>query len=144
MIFAASASIGAAHAADDVGTLNKQVVQLLDQGKYKEALPLTEKAVTLAESALGKEHSETLTSVNNLAELYKAQSHYQEAEPLYLRALEAFERVFGKRRHPAALNIGACFSYALAMATDHPLIFQGSDFAKTDVRAAMPSEGGAS
>ncbi len=42
------------------------------------------------------------------------------------------------------LNIGDCFSYALAMATDHPLLFKASDFAKMEVRAAMPSEGGAS
>jgi len=58
-------------------------------------------------------------------------------------AIEAFRR-YGKGRHPAGLNIGDCFSYALAMATDHPLLFKGSDFAKTDVRAAMPSEGDAS
>jgi ribonuclease VapC len=58
-------------------------------------------------------------------------------------AIEAFRR-YGKGRHPAGLNIGDCFSYALAMATEHPLLFKGSDFAKTDVGAAIPCEGGAS
>jgi ribonuclease VapC len=58
-------------------------------------------------------------------------------------AIEAFRR-YGKGRHPAGLNIGDCFSYALAMATEHPLLFKGSDFAKTDVRIAIPREGGAS
>ena len=57
-------------------------------------------------------------------------------------AIEAFRR-YGKGRHPAGLNIGDCFSYALAMATDHPLLFKGSDFAKTDVRVALPGQGGA-
>jgi ribonuclease VapC len=50
-------------------------------------------------------------------------------------AIGAFRR-YGKGRHPAGLNIGDCFSYALAMATDHPLLFKGEDFAKTDVRIA--------
>jgi ribonuclease VapC len=58
-------------------------------------------------------------------------------------AIEAFRR-YGKGRHPAGLNIGDCFSYALAMATEHPLLFKGSDFAKTDVRVAIPHKGGAS
>jgi ribonuclease VapC len=43
---------------------------------------------------------------------------------------------FGKGRHPAQLNFGDCFAYALAKATDEPLLFKGRDFSKTDVRAA--------
>lgn len=54
-------------------------------------------------------------------------------------AIEAFRR-YGKGRHTAALNIGDCFSYALAMALDAPLLFKGDDFAKTDVRGALPHE----
>jgi len=40
---------------------------------------------------------------------------------------------FGKGRHPAGLNVGDCFSYALAKATGEPLLFKGSDFARTDI-----------
>lgn len=43
---------------------------------------------------------------------------------------------FGKGRHPAGLNYGDCFSYALAKATGEPLLFKGKDFAKTDLVAA--------
>ncbi len=43
-------------------------------------------------------------------------------------------RTFGKGRHPAALNLGDCFSYALAQVTGEPLLFKGNDFSKTDVR----------
>ena len=47
-------------------------------------------------------------------------------------------RDFGKgRRHPAQLNFGDCFSYALASTSGQPLLFKGSDFAHTDVRAAL-------
>jgi ribonuclease VapC len=43
---------------------------------------------------------------------------------------------FGKGRHPAGLNFGDCFAYALAKTTGEPLLFKGDDFRKTDVRAA--------
>ena len=41
-------------------------------------------------------------------------------------------RAFGKGRHPAGLNFGDCFSYALARSTGQPLLFKGHDFARTD------------
>lgn len=50
-------------------------------------------------------------------------------------ALEAF-RHYGKGRHPAALNFGDCFSYALAKSAAETLLFKGGDFAKTDIPAA--------
>jgi ribonuclease VapC len=43
---------------------------------------------------------------------------------------------FGKGRHPARLNLGDCFSYAVAKALNAPLLFVGGDFGKTDIRAA--------
>ena len=43
---------------------------------------------------------------------------------------------YGKGRHPAGLNYGDCFSYALAKATGEPLLFKGKDFSKTDLVAA--------
>lgn len=48
-------------------------------------------------------------------------------------ACEAFRR-YGKGRHPAQLNIGDCFAYALARETGEPLLFKGGDFSQTDVR----------
>ncbi|MBV8398157.1 MAG: type II toxin-antitoxin system VapC family toxin [Acetobacteraceae bacterium] len=43
-------------------------------------------------------------------------------------------RRFGRGRHPAGLNYGDCFSYALAVTHDEPLLFKGDDFTKTDVK----------
>ena len=40
---------------------------------------------------------------------------------------------YGKGRHPAGLNFGDCFAYALALDRGEPLLFKGTDFAKTDV-----------
>jgi ribonuclease VapC len=45
-------------------------------------------------------------------------------------------RRFGKGRHPAALNYGDCFSYALAKLAGEPLLFKGDDFSRTDIEAA--------
>ena len=43
---------------------------------------------------------------------------------------------FGKGRHPAGLNFGDCFSYALARVRGERLLFKGDDFAKTDIELA--------
>lgn len=45
-------------------------------------------------------------------------------------------RRYGRGRHPAGLNFGDCFAYALADALNAPLLFVGEDFTKTDLRSA--------
>jgi ribonuclease VapC len=52
-----------------------------------------------------------------------------------LLARQAFV-LFGKGRHKAGLNLGDCFSYALAKAFREPLLFKGGDFGNTDLEAA--------
>ncbi len=51
-------------------------------------------------------------------------------------AREAY-RAFGKGNHPARLNLGDCFAYALSKARGEPLLFKGDDFRLTDVEAAL-------
>jgi ribonuclease VapC len=46
-------------------------------------------------------------------------------------------RLFGKGNHPAKLNYGDCFAYALAKERDLPLLFKGDDFPLTDLRPAL-------
>ena len=46
-------------------------------------------------------------------------------------------RDFGKGRHPAGLNFGDCFSYALAKVSGEALLFKGRDFSKTDIESAL-------
>jgi ribonuclease VapC len=53
-----------------------------------------------------------------------------------LLAREGFSN-YGKGRHPAGLNFGDCFAYALAKSTGEPLLFKGEDFRQTDVVAAL-------
>ncbi len=61
-----------------------------------------------------------------------------ELEPVTLDQAQGARRAwqrFGKGNHPASLNFGDCFSYALAEATREPLLFKGRDFALTDIEA---------
>lgn len=44
---------------------------------------------------------------------------------------------FGKGKHPAKLNMGDCFSYALAKQMNVPLLYKGDDFSKTDITSAL-------
>jgi ribonuclease VapC len=44
---------------------------------------------------------------------------------------------FGKGRHPAGLNFGDCFSYALAKVSGEPLLFKGADFRKTGIPVVL-------
>ena len=53
-----------------------------------------------------------------------------------LIAREGFS-IYGKGRHPAGLNFGDCFAYALAKSTGEPLLFKGGDFRQTDVLSAL-------
>ena len=50
-------------------------------------------------------------------------------------AAAAYDR-WGKGIHPAALNFGDCFSYALAKSRGEALLFKGQDFSRTDVKSA--------
>jgi ribonuclease VapC len=54
----------------------------------------------------------------------------------YGDVLRVFQR-YGKGKHPARLNLGDCFAYALAKQLDAPLLYKGDDFAQTDIRSAL-------
>ena len=53
------------------------------------------------------------------------------------RAMSGWRR-YGKGRHPAGLNFGDCFTYALADRTGHPVLCTGDDFAATDITVVRP------
>ena len=63
-------------------------------------------------------------------------------EPVTIRHAELARRAyrdFGKSSgHPAGLNFGDCFAYALAKSTGETLLFKGNDFGHTDITPALP------
>jgi tetratricopeptide (TPR) repeat protein len=72
--------------------LNKAAVELFQSGKYAEAMEQAKKALEEAETTFGTDDPRVATSLNNLAEMYRAQVKYAEAVPLWNRALEEKKR----------------------------------------------------
>lgn len=52
---------------------------------------------------------------------------------------QAYSRFGMGTGHPARLNFGDCFAYALAKTTGEPLLFKGENFIHTDVTPALPA-----
>ena len=52
-------------------------------------------------------------------------------------------RKYGKGRHPAGLNFGDCFAYALAKSSGEPLLAKGTDFSTTDLELVAGNDEGA-
>jgi tetratricopeptide (TPR) repeat protein len=71
-----------------------------------DAEPLLQRALAILEKALGPGHPDVATSLNNLAELYRAQGTYERALPLYERALAIWEKALGPG-HPSTKRVSA-------------------------------------
>jgi len=74
---------------------NRVGYYLYERARYAEAEPLYQQSLGSWEKALGPEHPSVATSLNNLAELYRAQGKYAELEPLHRRALGIWEKSLG-------------------------------------------------
>ncbi len=72
---------------DKARSLSDQVDHLFQAGRYQEALPLAQQALEIRENALGPEHQDTVTSLNNLARIYTATGAYERALSLYQREI---------------------------------------------------------
>ena len=94
------------------------------------AAMLTE-ALIVVEARQGREAASDLAALlaDLEVEVVAFDEHQSEA------AASAWRR-FGRGRHPAALNLGDTYSYALAADRGEPLLFKGRDFAATDVLQA--------
>jgi ribonuclease VapC len=68
--------------------------------------------------------------------LFETRIRIESVTPEQARLAREAYRDFGKGRHRAGLNLGDCFSYALAKCKREPLLFKGNDFRKTDVEVA--------
>ena len=89
----------------ELGRLLNQAGCFLDnQGRYIEAESIYLEALQLRKIVLGEQHTDTSTSLNNLAWLYYSQGRYEEAVPLYSEALETKRILFGDT-HPDVASI---------------------------------------
>ena len=72
-------------------------------GRFGASAMLREQVRRYRETTLGLEHPDTLRAMGNLAESYRCQGNYAEAEPLHTQSLEISRRVLGPE-HPIRLN----------------------------------------
>jgi ribonuclease VapC len=70
--------------------------------------------------------------------LHRAQVDVVPVDSEQVQIARSAWRRYGKGRHPAGLNFGDCFAYALAAASGEPLLFAGEDLRRTDVAAVDP------
>lgn len=75
------------------------------KGNLSEAIPLAERALRLRESALGSDHSDTASSLYNLAALYHDGGEYTKAEMFYQRALTIWEKTLSPDHLNVALSL---------------------------------------
>lgn len=75
--------------------LNTRAVQLYQQGKYAEAIPVATEAVTATEAALGPDNAWVAAALNNLAQAYVQLGSFADAAPLFQRALAIQEKIAG-------------------------------------------------
>lgn len=65
--------------------------------------------------------------------VHRARIEIASVDAVLTEVARAAYRKWGKGRHPAALNFGDCFSYALSKSSGEPLLFKGDDFDRTDI-----------
>jgi len=88
-------SLLAQQPSDDIDALRRQASQLSRAGKYAEAIPISRRALALAEQQLAPDNPKVAEALNDLAYLYFVEHRHSEAEPLYRRLLSTYETVPG-------------------------------------------------
>lgn len=99
-----------------------------DRVRLLSAVSLFESAIVL-ESNYGQSGSDVLDEFVHKSAII--------VEPVTIEQVKIARlayRTYGKGRHPAALNFGDCFAYALAKIMKEPLLFKGNDFNQTDIK----------
>ncbi|WP_375237005.1 type II toxin-antitoxin system VapC family toxin [Microbacterium schleiferi] len=105
--------------ADNVGDLHVSAATLVE-------------ATIVAEARQGSAATQDLEALISRARITVAPVDTAQASI----ATAAWRR-FGKGRHAASLNMGDCYSYALARSLGAPLLFKGDDFTQTDIPSAL-------
>ena len=112
-----------------------------DAERYARAItmasPRRMSVATLLETTIVLESRSGAAAGHELdAFLEEAAIELEPVTPAHAQAARRAWRRFGKGNHPAGLNFGDCFAYALAEATWEPLLFKGQDFELTDIEVA--------
>lgn len=93
-------------------------------------------AATVAEALIVASRRGTLDEMQRLLEGLLKLEIVDVTSTFAQRVAAAYDR-WGKGVHPASLNFGDCFAYALAKERSLPLLYIGNDFSRTDIQAAI-------
>lgn len=124
----------------DTSSLVAVVLGESDAERHLEALesgPAQLSSVSLVEATIVAEARQGADAVRDLELLVEATAEIVAVDLDHARTAAAAWRRFGKGRHPAGLNFGDCFSYAVARLADLPLLYKGDDFSQTDIAAVF-------
>lgn len=104
-------------------------IDILDQSEDTQC-----SAVTYVETVMALTGRSRITAASKVRALFQEfRIEIVAVDPsLAESSVSAFD-LYGKGRHRAQLNLGDCFSYALAKSRDLPLLFKGDDFLHTDI-----------
>lgn len=129
MIIDASALLAVLFDEPDADIFNRAISDSLDELAIS---PINYVEAAIRADKRGKETAAALDEIMTVGAIKFAEVTRDQT----LLAREAYQQ-FGKGNHPARLNLGDCFAYALSKARSEPLLFKGDDFRKTDVEAAI-------
>ena len=110
---------------DDPGALNQRVNQLIEQGKFQEAIPIAERAVEVAKHTLGPDHPKTADALNDLGFIFQKIGNYAKAEPLYQEGLRILQKVLGPEHRETATilnNLASLYQDMSEYAKAEPLL----------------------
>ena len=91
---------------DQAAALDKRYMELYRAGKFSEAVALAQQALAIREKALGPDHPDVATSLNDLANLYLQQGRYADGVPLAQRSLAIRDKALGSDRREVAASLG--------------------------------------
>jgi ribonuclease VapC len=115
---------------------------LLEEPKADACASALEEADRLVISAGTFAEALIVASRRNIAEeldtlIKKLGVEIVDVTPAYTRLIAEAYNEWGTGVHPASLNFGDCFAYALAKSENCPLLYVGNDFSRTDIISAL-------
>jgi ribonuclease VapC len=128
----------------DTSALLAILFQEADAPQYAQVIAMTEvcrmSAANYLEAALNVDHRGDREASRQLdVFIERAQIHVETVTFEQVRIARQAYLDYGKGHHPAGLNFGDVFAYALSKSTGEPLLYKGRDFVQTDITAvALP------
>lgn len=95
----------------EYNNINKEAEGFVEQGNYRRAIPLYERALALCEKGAGPQHPATISTLVNLAYLYELIENYPQAITIQKRILAAREKTLGLEHPETATSINNLASF---------------------------------